>query len=149
MPESEVRASHAVATPRRLVTPESLILGTLAAAAVTIFIIASEGYGAVLRSDGQHFYRVALDPFGAAGSSRVPSLALAPRIDTAAFCFRLPRGSLHSAAARRLRRLCLRYISAAFCSLQHSQPHAAKGPGVPPSPALRPSSCPPPSSPSR
>src|SRR5688572_24137548 len=65
MPESEVRASHAVATRRRLVTPESLILGTFAAAAVTIFIIASEGYGAVLRSDGQHFYRVALDPFGA------------------------------------------------------------------------------------
>ena len=51
----------------RLITRESLMFGTLAAiavAAVTISVIAAQGYGAVLRSDGQHFYRVALDPFG-------------------------------------------------------------------------------------
>ena len=60
-------ASSHHGTRARLVTRESLIFGTLAAVsalAVTISVIASQGYGAVLRSDGQHFYRVALDPFG-------------------------------------------------------------------------------------
>ena len=39
------------------------VFAAVAAVAVTLSVIASQGYGALLRGDGQHFYRVALDPF--------------------------------------------------------------------------------------
>src|SRR4030095_7435687 len=50
-----------------LVTREALSFGLMAAAAVTALLMtvaSDQGYGALLRSDAQHFYRVALDPFG-------------------------------------------------------------------------------------
>ena len=48
-------------------TREAVSFGLMAAAAVTtaiITVVSDQGYGALLRSDAQHFYRVALDPFG-------------------------------------------------------------------------------------
>src|SRR5215470_10793136 len=50
-----------------LVTREPIIFGVMAAAAVTavmITVASNQGYVALVRSDAQHFYRVALDPFG-------------------------------------------------------------------------------------
>jgi hypothetical protein len=50
-----------------LVTREDTIFGLMAAAAVAavmITVVSNQGYEALVRSDGQHFYRVALDPFG-------------------------------------------------------------------------------------
>ena len=64
---SQISASSPHSTRARFVTRESLVFGTLAAIAalaVTISVIASQGYDAVLRGDGYHYYRVALDPFG-------------------------------------------------------------------------------------
>lgn len=51
----------------RLVTREHFIFGLMAATAVTVVmvtVVLNRGYEALVRSDGQHFYRVALDPFG-------------------------------------------------------------------------------------
>jgi len=56
-----------VASKSPLVTREAVVFGLMAAAAVTAVVISvasAQGYGAMLRSDAQHFYRVALDPFG-------------------------------------------------------------------------------------
>jgi hypothetical protein len=53
-----------------LVTREAASFGLMAAAAVTavmITVASDQGYEALLRSDGQNFYRVALDPFGDGG----------------------------------------------------------------------------------
>jgi len=50
-----------------LVTREAIVFGLMAAAAVTavmITVASNQGYVFLLRSDAQHFYRVALDPFG-------------------------------------------------------------------------------------
>jgi len=50
-----------------LVSREEVIFGAMAAAAVTtvmISVASGQGYETLLRSDAQHFYRVALDPFG-------------------------------------------------------------------------------------
>lgn len=50
-----------------LVTRDEVIFGAMAAAAVAaimITVVSSRGYEALLQSDAQHFYRVALDPFG-------------------------------------------------------------------------------------
>ena len=50
-----------------LVTREDVIFGLMAAAAVAavmITVASNQGYVFLLRSDAQHFYRVALDPFG-------------------------------------------------------------------------------------
>src|SRR6476659_4611048 len=50
-----------------LVTREAVIFGLMAAAAgtaVMITVASNQGYVFLLRSDAQHFYRVALDPFG-------------------------------------------------------------------------------------
>jgi hypothetical protein len=50
-----------------LVTREATVFGLMAAAAVTavmITVASNQGYAFLLRSDAQHFYRVALDPFG-------------------------------------------------------------------------------------
>ena len=49
------------------VTRDDVIFGAMAAAGVTavmITVASSRGYEMLLRSDAQHFYRVALDPFG-------------------------------------------------------------------------------------
>jgi hypothetical protein len=49
------------------VTRDDVIFGAMAAAAVAAIMItvaSSRGYEALLQSDAQHFYRVALDPFG-------------------------------------------------------------------------------------
>ena len=54
-------------TDIRAVTRDDIIFGTMAAAAVAavmITVASSRGYEDLLRSDAQHFYRVALDPFG-------------------------------------------------------------------------------------
>ena len=59
-----------VASKSPLVTREAVSFGLMAAAAVTAVIVtvtSNQGYGALLRGDGQHFYRVALDPFGDGG----------------------------------------------------------------------------------
>jgi hypothetical protein len=40
------------------------VLAAIAAVAVIVSVVVSFGYGALLRGDGQHFYRVAVDPFG-------------------------------------------------------------------------------------
>ena len=56
-----------VASKSPLVMREAVGFGLMAAAAVTVVIITAvwdQGYGALLRSDAQHFYRVAIDPFG-------------------------------------------------------------------------------------
>jgi hypothetical protein len=56
-----------VARKSPLVTREAVSFGLMGAAAVTavmITVVSAQGYGALLRSDAQHFYRVALDPFG-------------------------------------------------------------------------------------
>src|SRR5215470_439191 len=56
-----------VARKPPLVTREAVSFGLMGAAAVTavmIAVVSAQGYGALLRSDAQHFYRVALDPFG-------------------------------------------------------------------------------------
>ena len=56
-----------VARKSPLVTREAVSFGLMGAAAVTavmIAVVSAQGYGALLRSDAQHFYRVALDPFG-------------------------------------------------------------------------------------
>jgi len=56
-----------VASRSPLVTREAVSLGLMAAAAISaiiVAVVAEQGYGALLRSDAQHFYRVALDPFG-------------------------------------------------------------------------------------
>ena len=55
------------ATAPRLVTRQAVVLGGMAAAAtaaVMIAVIVHQGHGALLRSDAETFYRVALDPFG-------------------------------------------------------------------------------------
>ena len=54
-------------TTPRLVTRQALVFGGMAAAAavaVMIAVIIHRGHGALLRSDAETFYRVALDPFG-------------------------------------------------------------------------------------
>lgn len=56
-----------VASNSPLVPREALSLGLMAAVAVTVVMITvvwDQGYAALLRGDAQHFYRVALDPFG-------------------------------------------------------------------------------------
>jgi hypothetical protein len=55
------------APSKPLVTREDITFGLMAAAAVTavmVTVVLDRGYEALVRSDGQHFYRVALDPFG-------------------------------------------------------------------------------------
>src|SRR4051794_14588315 len=50
-----------------VVTREAVGFGLMAAAAVAavmISVASEQGYGFLLRSDAQNFYRVALDPFG-------------------------------------------------------------------------------------
>ncbi len=59
--------SPMAATAPRLVTRQAVVLGGMAAAAtsaVMIAVIVHQGHGALVRSDAETFYRVALDPFG-------------------------------------------------------------------------------------
>jgi hypothetical protein len=56
-----------LASKSPLVTREAVSFGLMAAVAVIAVVISvasNQGYEALLRSDGQNFYRVALDPFG-------------------------------------------------------------------------------------
>ena len=67
----------------RLVTRQALIFGGMAAIATTVIMIAvlfDQGYGALIRSDAETFYRVALDPFG---DGRVFADVISPDTGTA------------------------------------------------------------------